>query len=109
MPCRVHVVYSASCMYLFRPIFVKKKGSNIMPRKFVMPDPADRSKNEPAVILSPTQVLGLYNQEQERSSDKKTRIVDSVKETVVKSAKDAGWDEAEPIGNQILLRNKWSD
>ena len=45
---------------LFLPIFVKKKGSNIMPRKFVMPDPADRSKNEPAVILSPTQVLGLY-------------------------------------------------
>ena len=30
-----------------------------MPRKFVMPDPADRSQNEPAVILSPTQVLGF--------------------------------------------------
>lgn len=78
-----------------------------MPRRFVMPDPADRSKNEPAVILSPTQVLGLYNQE--NSSDRKTRIVDSVKEAVVESAKAAGWDEAEPIGNQILLRNKWSD
>ena len=34
-----------------------------MPRKVVIPDPADRSQNEPAVILSPTQVLGLYNQE----------------------------------------------
>ena len=70
-----------------------------MPRRFVMPDPADRSKNEPAVIL--------YNQE--NSSDRKTRIVDSVKEAVVESAKAAGWDEAEPIGNQILLRNKGPD
>ncbi len=77
-----------------------------MPRKFVMPDPADRSQNEPAVILSPTQVLGLYNQE--NSSDKKSRIVDSVKDAVAKSAKDFGWDEVEPIGNQMLLRKKWT-
>ena len=72
-----------------------------------MPDPADRSQNEPAVILSPTQVLGLYNQES--SSDKKTRIVDSVKETIENQAKSAGWDEVESIGNQMLLRKKWSD
>lgn len=78
-----------------------------MPRKFVMPDPADRSQNEPAVILSPTQVLGLYNQE--NTNDKKTRIVDSVKDTVEKQAKSAGWDEVESIGNQMLLRKKWSD
>ena len=78
-----------------------------MPRKFVMPDPADRSQNEPAVILSPTPGLGLYNQE--NTGDKKTRIVDSVKDAVVKNAKEAGWDEVEPIGNQMLLRKKWSD
>ena len=78
-----------------------------MPRTCVMPDPADRSQNEPAVILSPTQVLGLYNQE--NTGDKKTRIVDSVKDAVVKNAKEAGWDEVEPIGNQMLLRKKWSD
>ncbi len=78
-----------------------------MPRKFVMPDPADRSQNEPAVILSPTQVLGLYNQE--NTNDKKTRIVDSVKDTVEKQAKSAGWDEVESIGNQMLLRKKWAD
>ena len=78
-----------------------------MPRKFVMPDPEDRSQNEPAVILSPTQVLGLYNQE--NTNDKKTRIVDSVKDTVEKQAKSAGWDEVESIGNQMLLRKKWAD
>ena len=77
-----------------------------MPRKFVMPDPADRRQNEPAVILSPTQVLGLYNQE--NTDDKKTRIVDSVKDTVEKQAKSAGWDEVESIGNQMLLRKKWA-
>ncbi|MCR5142860.1 MAG: hypothetical protein K6C68_10125 [Ruminococcus sp.] len=76
-----------------------------MPRRFVMPDPADRSQNEPAVILSPTQVLGLYNQE--NSNDKKTRVVDSVKDSVAKNARDAGWDEVESIGNQMLLRKKW--
>lgn len=70
-----------------------------------MPDPNDRSQNEPAVILSPTQVLGLYNQE--NSNDKKTRIVESVKETVTQNARDAGWDEAVSIGNQILLRKNW--
>lgn len=78
-----------------------------MPRKFVMPDPADRSQNEPAVILSPTQVLGLYNQE--NTGEKKTRVVDSVKETIAERAKDAGWDEVESIGNQMLLRKKWLD
>lgn len=78
-----------------------------MPRKFVMPDPADRSQNEPAVILSPTQVLGLYNQE--NTGEKKTRIVDSVKDTVENQAKLAGWDEVESIGNQMLLRKKWSN
>ena len=78
-----------------------------MPRRFVMPDPNDRSQNEPAVILSPAQVLGLYNQE--NSNDKKARIVDSVKEAVVDNAKKAGWDEVEPIGNQMLLRKKWTD
>lgn len=78
-----------------------------MPRKFVMPDPADRSQNEPAVILSPTQVLGLYNQE--NSNDRKTRIVDSVKDSVTKSAMEAGWDEVESIGNQLLLRKKWNN
>jgi len=76
-----------------------------MPRRFVMPDPNDRSQNEPAVILSPTQVLGLYNQE--NSNDKKTRVVDSVKDAVKTKATLAGWDEVELIGNQMLLRKKW--
>jgi len=35
---------------------------------------------------------------------KKTRIVDSVKDTVEKQAKLAGWDKVESIGNQMLLR-----
>lgn len=77
-----------------------------LPRKFVMPDPADRSQNEPAVILSPTQVLGLYNQEV--TNDKKTRVVDSVKTTIKNKAIEAGWDVVEPIGNQMLLRKEWN-
>ena len=88
-------------------IYNHRKKVIAIPRKFVMPDPNDRSQNEPAVILSPAKVLGLYNQE--NIGDKKARIVNSVKEAVVETAKNAGWDEVEPIGNQILLRKKWSD
>jgi len=33
-----------------------------MARPFVAPDPNDRSPNEPTMIASLSQVLGLYNQ-----------------------------------------------
>lgn len=101
--------YTLCTEFTINPEFVviHLKGVIVMPRKFVMPDPADRSQNEPAVILSPTQVLGLYNQA--TNGDKKSRIVDSVKDAVAKEAREAGWDEVEPIGNQMLLRKTWSD
>ena len=33
-----------------------------MARPFVFPDPNDRSPNDPSVIVSPAQVLGIYKQ-----------------------------------------------
>ena len=33
-----------------------------MARPFVFPDPNDRSPNNPSIIVSPTQVLGIYKQ-----------------------------------------------
>lgn len=37
-------------------------GSMRMSRLFVFPDPDDRSKNNPAIIVTSEQVIGLYNQ-----------------------------------------------
>lgn len=34
-----------------------------MLRKYVFPDPNDRSKNDPCTIVDSKKVLGLYNQE----------------------------------------------
>ena len=97
-----HSVHGTRCVPCTLDCFT---GVIFMARKFVLPDPADRSQNEPAVILSPTQVLGLFNQES--STEKKSRVVDSVKDAITKMARDAGWDEVETIGNQILLRKKF--
>ena len=47
-----------------------KKGGNMkMSRPFVFPDPDDRSKNNPAVIVTSEQVIGLYNQYNENGEE----------------------------------------
>lgn len=72
-----------------------------MPRPFELPDPNDRSVNEPTAIMSSRQVLGLYNQE--NPEDKKERVVDSVKEWLVNYAKQASWATVEFSGSQAIL------
>lgn len=69
--------------------------------KFRMPDPKDRSCNEPSIIASSVKVLGLYNQE--NPEDKKERVVDSVKEWYKDQALDDGWHDASFTGNQCHL------
>ncbi|WP_298589443.1 hypothetical protein [uncultured Selenomonas sp.] len=77
-----------------------------MARPFVAPVPQDRSVNEPSVIVSATQVLGFYNQENE---EKRERVNETVKtwykETMMKTY---GWNKAEFSGNQCLLSAKVS-
>lgn len=72
-----------------------------MPRPFELPDPNDRSVNEPTAIMSSRQVLGLYNQE--NPDDKKERVVDSVKEWLERHAAQAGWATTEFSGSQAIL------
>lgn len=72
-----------------------------MPRPFELPDPNDRSVNEPTAIMSSRQVLGLYNQE--NPDDKKERVVDSVKEWLESHAKQAGWAASKFSGSQAIL------
>lgn len=71
-----------------------------MARPFVMPDPKDRSVNEPTKVVSAIQVLGFYNQS---TGDKKERIVDSVKEWYRKTTLENGWGDATFHGNQCVL------
>lgn len=76
-----------------------------MARPFVFPDPDDRSKNNPAIIVSSEQVLGLYNQEHKDEEDMQ-KVTDKVQDWFVKEAKNnQGWDEARFAGNQCILEN----
>ena len=72
-----------------------------MARPFVAPDPRDRSVNEPTQVVSAAQVIGLYNQES--GSEKKERVVDSVKDWYKKRMETAGWSDVVFHGNQCVL------
>jgi len=74
-------------------------------RPFVIPDPRDRSINEPSVIVGPNQVLGYYNQH--NKTDKHERVVESVKHWYAQQAKNAGWHEQVFSGSQCILTVKF--
>lgn len=73
-----------------------------MARPFVFPDPNDRSPNEPSVIVSSPQVLGLYNQDS-GDSNKMLRVTEKVQKWFEKQAKDYKWDNTHFSGNQCVL------
>jgi hypothetical protein len=75
-----------------------------MARPFVAPDPKDRSVNEPTSVISAAQILGLYNQE--NPTDKKERVVDSVKSWYVNEMERCGWSKATFHGNQCVVEAK---
>lgn len=73
-----------------------------MPRPFIFPDPNDRSPNSPSVIVSSTQILGLYNQK--NKDDPKERVIKKVQDWFIQEAKDRYmWNEARFSGNQCML------
>lgn len=72
-----------------------------MPRKFVFPIPEDRSINRPSVLLSPNQILGLYNQEHPKA--KVVQIDTTVKLWISDTAKELRWVECRFSGNQCVL------
>lgn len=73
-----------------------------MARKFVFPDPNDRSYNEPKVILDQPRVIGLFNQEN-NVRPKRQMVTQDVKEWFTNEAISRGWDTAEFVGNQCTL------
>lgn len=75
-----------------------------MARPFVFPDPNDRSPNAPSVIVSATQILGLYNQEND--FDKMERVTEKVQIWFKEQAQTNQWDTANFSGNQCVLAVK---
>ena len=78
-----------------------------MARPYIFPDPDDRSKNNPAVIVSSDQVIGLYNQ-LNKDGDEMQRVTSKVQEWFLEEAKRQGWDECKFAGNQCILENKFT-
>lgn len=73
-----------------------------MPRRFVFPDPNDRSYNEPKVILDQPKIIGLFNQEN-NIRPKRQMVTQDVREWFTREAYERGWDSAEFVGNQCTL------
>lgn len=75
-----------------------------MARRFVFPDPDDRSKNDPNIIVDSQRVLDIYNQDNKGSNMQ--RVTQKVQKWFCDTAKENGWDGANFAGNQCLLENK---
>ena len=78
-----------------------------MLRPFVFPDPDDRSKNDPSIIVTSQQVIGIYNQ-YNSEGDEMQRVTDKVKEWFLAYSKEQGWDESTFASNQCILKNNFT-
>ena len=72
-----------------------------MSRPFVFPDPNDRFPNNPSIVVSPTQVLGIYKKYTKEKMDK---VTTEVPEWFFNKAKEYQWDNADFSGNQCILK-----
>ena len=77
-----------------------------MSRKYVLPNPDDRSKNDPSIIVSSKKVLGIYNQEHE-DEENMQRVTPKVQDWFKNKATESGWDDARFSGGQCILENKF--
>ena len=75
-----------------------------MPGHYVFPDPNDRSKNDPCVIVDNKKVLGIYNQEHP-DEENMQKVTDKVQEWFNEKADELGWDESKFAGGQCILEN----
>ena len=78
-----------------------------MPGQYVFPDPDDRSKNNPCIIVNNKKVLGIYNQAHQ-DEENMQKVTPKVQEWFLTYSKDQGWDEATFAGNQCILKNNFS-
>ena len=73
-----------------------------MARPYRIPDPNDRSPNEPSIIVSSDRVVGTYNRF--NPDDKMQNVTSKVQEWyTTKAINDYHWDYAKFSGNQCIL------
>lgn len=78
-----------------------------MSRLYVFPDPDDRSKNDPSIIVSSKKVLGIYNQEHD-TEENMQKVTQKVQEWFKDKARKSGWDNARFSGGQCILENDFT-
>lgn len=79
-----------------------------MSRKYVLPDPNDRSKNNPCTIMDTKKVLGIYNQGHKDEEDMQ-KVTDKVQEWIKDEANKLGWDDVKFAGGQCILENHFNN
>ena len=72
-----------------------------MPRRYKMPDPDDRSPNNPAIILEDKAILDIYNRD--HPDEQRQNVTEVVKTHIIGKALEEGWTKGTPVGNKILL------
>lgn len=77
-----------------------------MAGQYVFPDPNDRSKNDPCIIVSSKKVLGIYNQEHE-SEENMQKVTQKVQDWFKAKAEENGWDDVRFSGGQCILENEF--
>lgn len=75
-------------------------------RKYVFPDPDNRSKNDPCTIVDSKKVLGIYNQEHSDEEDMQ-KATQKVKDWFKEEAVNNRWDDVRFSGGQCILENKF--
>ena len=79
-----------------------------MSRLYVFPDPDDRSKNDPSIIVSSKKVLGIYNQEHE-DEENMQKVTQKVQDWFKEKAETNGWDDVRFSGGQCILENEFKN
>lgn len=79
-----------------------------MAGQYVFPDPDDRSKNDPCIVVSNKKVLGMYNQAHPEDENMQ-KVTDKVQTWIKDAAKEKGWDEIKFAGGQCILENMFKN
>jgi len=75
-----------------------------MSKDFIFPDPNDRSRNCPCVLVNSKNILDYYNL-RNSEGEFKERVTFEIKDWFADEARKEGWGEIQFFNNQCLLTN----
>lgn len=77
-----------------------------MAGQYVFPDPDDRSKNDPCIIVENKRVLGIYNQAHP-DEENMQKVTQKVQDWFKRKAEENRWDNIRFSGGQCILENEF--